>query len=291
MNAQPIAVSPEPVRSLVHAGLRVELTAGRRGRPLRFGERVARSLAATTEAPTLATVHLALFEQLAAVVHDPEAPMLEIDWDAREGVARGTGGLLRFREVITGTFAASYHYDGTRSSDSILRSLRDSLVPLAGGVFVHASAVRVSTEAGDVAVLFTGRSGAGKSTAARQSEAPLFAADRVALYARSGRVWAWRLPQGSEASGFVREGEPTVLPVAAVLDVRQSSASRIAPLGASEALLALRASVQSPRGADESGVLARCDEITRHCFVGSVQTVLGEKVRLEHVLTGARLGE
>lgn len=288
--AAPLNSALAPVRSFAHAGLRFELTTGGGVGPLRMSERLARSLELTPRAPTLATVHLALYAQRRPLRLETARSMVEIAADGKSGTSRLGGGVLHFRELVRGTIAATLLQGPDAGDlDGALRSVRDSILPLSGGLLVHAAAVRVDSSAGPGAVLFVGRSGAGKSTAARLSGQPLFAADRVVLHSAESRVWAWRLPIGSPESGVVAAGEPVALPVLAILGVRQSSnGARTERLGRRRALMTLRAAVQAPAGHDELELLASCEAIASLAHVAEVHTQLGAPVELAPVLDAER---
>jgi hypothetical protein len=125
---------------------------------------------------------------------------------------------------------------------ALLLLLASTLVELASGLYVHATALEIAGEA----VLLLGPSGAGKSTAAKLLEnATCFAEDRVTLIhePNQDRWWVWALPGGTPSG--LGHSVAAALPLAAFLRVRQSdAASSVEHVGAGRSAFLLREAVE-----------------------------------------------
>ena len=131
----------------------------------------------------------------------------------------------------------------------MLNTLVTSIVELAGGLCLHATAVAHAAGA----VLLLGPSGAGKSTAAELlgEGVSCLSNDRVTLVpdpTQSGKYWVWSLPVG-KAPALPRSPEVS-MPLAALVRVLQASAPSIAPLRGIEAMLQIRQAAEVSRGSE-----------------------------------------
>jgi hypothetical protein len=168
------------------------------------------------------------------------------------------------------------------SLEALLTGVAAALSYRRGGAVLHAAGVEL--EGGVVA--FIGPSGAGKSTAARQlASARLFAVDRMALEPRGAGWLACSLPGGtSEPHDGVRSTE-LVLPLCAVLRVRQSPrGAEVVAVSRGKALALLRAAVfQGTRDpADEARLLESLESLASSVPLGELHFGLGSE--LEPVL-------
>jgi hypothetical protein len=163
---------------------------------------------------------------------------------------------------------------GSEGMLALLRGVSAAILHREGGFVLHTAAVELDGQA----VLFVGPSGAGKSTAVRLTRGGrCFAYDHAAVVPGPHGWLAWGLPGGSAVDAPMADG--VVYPVAAVLRVRKADAglTRISELSGTEALFALRESVEwaddSP-GAEDV-YLRAVTELSSTITVGSIATVLG----------------
>lgn len=128
------------------------------------------------------------------------------------------------------------HFAGVRHEyalDSLLRVLLSWLLLPREGFLLHASTVERNSRA----YVFTGRSGAGKSTVASLSPPGSVLTDEISLLRREGGVWrAYGTPFWGE---FRAAGSNRSAPVAAIFTLVKSAENKVRPLSAREALRVL----------------------------------------------------
>jgi len=157
---------------------------------------------------------------------------------------------------------------------ALLRAVSAAVVQREGGLVLHAAGAEIEGRA----LLFVGPSGAGKSTALRQTErARCFAYDHVALLPGANGWMAWGLPGGTTARA--PEASEIAFPLAAIARVRKASGiePKLTALRASEALFAVRESVECADDSpgSEEAYLRAVTELCSNTQVHAIDTVLG----------------
>ena len=140
-------------------------------------------------------------------------------------------GLADFEYEFEGAalraISSGIRFDGVRNEfalDSLLRILLSWQLLGHHGFLLHAATVIRSGKA----YIFTGRSGAGKSTVASLSPAGSVLTDEISLLRRENGVWhAYGTPFWGE---FRAAGSNTSAPVAGIFRLLQASENRVAPL-------------------------------------------------------------
>jgi hypothetical protein len=131
---------------------------------------------------------------------------------------------------------AAAHFRGVRHEyalDSLIRVLLSVLLLPRRGFLLHAATVVREGRA----YVFTGRSGAGKSTVASLSPPGSVLTDEISLLRFSGGAWhAYGTPFWGE---FRADGSNRRVPLAGIYSLVQAPEDRVEPLAAREALRAL----------------------------------------------------
>lgn len=203
----------------------------------------------------------------------------EIHWDWRGECAqvRTARARLDLHRLAPGHYAASARTaPNTNGLSGMVTAVTGTIVHREGGLVLHAAGVVL----GGRAVLFIGPSGAGKTTAANQSDgASWLARDRAAILPGAGGWTAWgmaggdtiRLPQSARRS----------YPLAGVLRVRRGDGERpIRDLTGAEALSVVRESVQSAGGSreEEDRRFEAMARLLAEARVGEIRTELRKPV-------------
>jgi hypothetical protein len=228
------------------------------------------------------SAHPVIADVLCAVTVDPalfadSEPYghLEVERTGEEElVLRAPRVVASLRKVGPARYACSVRIAPHPGAFSELtRSVSAAIVQAEGGVIVHAAGIALDGRA----VVFTGPSGTGKSTAATLTEgAAMFAYDHVALVAHEGRVLAYGLPGGRAAR--MAQTDDVVLPLACVLRIQRGEGTPHGQLlHGARALFTLREAVESSNDAlpDEQARLHSVSTLAAHVPIGVLHTVLG----------------
>ncbi len=261
-----------------------------------FGDRsvpwmVARALQGAESAVSIAHVSASLIRD---DTYRPPAALspYAVSWrwadDSAQLVTHWGRAAVRRTQPSTYAVAATVG-PGSEALGHVLSSLATLAVNQEGGLLLHAAAVELA----GAAVLFSGPSGAGKTTASNLvRDARMFAYDRVAIIPHSTGWHCVSVPFGHALDVELPESNATSLPLGALFRVFQGTGRpRIRPMGGAEALLWLRESVRrgSVDAADEERTLGTIELLWRTGRVAAITTVLGEPLDdLVHRFMGDR---
>ncbi|MDH5674439.1 MAG: hypothetical protein OEZ06_20095 [Myxococcales bacterium] len=219
------------------------------------------------DAPSLATLELDLERERenASEGESPEHRDAGITWQrGPERIdLRSRGLAAELKCSGEGRYLGRARVDaGQRTLTTVMNAAACALSYASGGLILHAAAI---TD-GQRAVALIGPSGAGKTTALRQSGAARFyALDRISVARRGGRVWAWPLAGGEEVDRQqYREG---VLELATLVRVGRAQQPRVERATGPAAMLLIRESTHAPQqrgleGEDEANLLERAFELS-----------------------------
>jgi hypothetical protein len=196
-------------------------------------------------------------------------------WQERgAGVSVCTAELaLELRARGVGEFEVDARIASERCIAQLMVLLAASVIELAGGLCLHATAV----EWDGAALLLLGPSGAGKTTASQLlGDVRCLANDRVAVWETPAGFGVWALPGGSPP--LLARSPYAALPVAAFLRVLQApERCSLRRLRMGEAALYLREAIEVGVGSGflEGERLERVSAFACAAVGGSVSTVLG----------------
>jgi hypothetical protein len=167
----------------------------------------------------------------------PRAPGLKVVLDAsRTALPEPASFVYALDDAVLRLGPTAAHFQGVRHEyalDSLLRILLSVLLLPRRGFLLHAATVIREGKA----YVFTGRSGAGKSTVARLSPPGSVLTDEISLLQSTGGAWqAYGTPFWGE---FRAEGANCWAPVAGIFSLVQDREDRLEPLGMKEGLRAL----------------------------------------------------
>ena len=123
---------------------------------------------------------------------------------------------------------------------AMLRTAVVSMLPLHGGIPLHAAGLGI----GEEAVVLFGESGAGKSTVAAMSQLPVLSDEIVAITINDGRAVARTTGFGDEVYAAAPVG--VAKPVAALVELAKADRFAVTPLAHAEALRSLLKVILSP---------------------------------------------
>jgi hypothetical protein len=164
------------------------------------------------------------------------------------------------------------------SIDSVLRIVHTLALAPEGGCLLHAASV----VRGGRAHVFTGPSGAGKTTLARLAPPDArVLTDEVSYLRRdcAGHYVAYGTPFAGE---LARAGENVSAPLAAIYLLRHASANRLSPVAPAEAARAILANVL---------FFAEDAALVRAVFAGALELAAGVAVHRLEFAPDARVGE
>ena len=163
------------------------------------------------------------------------------------------------------------------SLDSVLRILHTVLLAEQGGMLMHASSVIL----GGRAYLFTGVSGAGKTTISRlaPANAHLLTDEMSFIRLEDGEYFAYGTPFAGE---LATPGENLRAPLAGIFLLAQGPDNRIAPLTASEAVRGVMANIL---------YFAKDDTLTTKVFDNAIALAARVPVRRLTFFPDARVWE
>lgn len=163
----------------------------------------------------------------------------------REFSYEWSGASLRLEDAAA-QFRGVRHEFGL---DSLIRILLSTILVPRRGFLLHAATIL----RGDKTYVFTGCSGAGKSTIASLSPPGSVLTDEISLLRRTGDEWqAYGTPFWGE---FRAEGKNTHAPVAGIYVIHQATEDRIEHISSREAVRAMLPNVM---------YFSRNPEMTRH---------------------------
>lgn len=196
---------------------------------------------------------------------------------------------LAIRRTSPRKYAIAARIGGSDALPRLLLLMATTVIELAGGASLHATAVEHEGRA----VLLLGPSGAGKTTAAQLlGDVACLANDRVnvvSLCGDSSSLWVWALPGGSPPS--LPRSAHVALPLAAMLRIKQAQEPRVSALRSAEAVLFVREAIEVSVNSDqfEAQRLAAASELALAAVSGMAHVALARSWRahLEDFLESA----
>jgi hypothetical protein len=271
--------SAAPFAAFVFAGLHFEVALAS-GVVWPWPRFFARHMLAAGSAPTLA--HVVCSVQLDPTL-EAQASRDVAHWERRHAddalLVRSGRVELEIRCAPALHYQVQAKLGSTRDLAACLMLVAASVVELAGGLCLHATAVEWAGQA----VLLLGPSGTGKTTAAQQLEpVRCLAYDRVTVIpnaAADGGYEIWALPIGT--APMLPLCEAVSLPLAALLRVVQARVPRLTRLRGAEATLVVREAVEVGVGSGffEDARLAAVCGLALAANSGRAELVLGQNWR------------
>ncbi|MGE0785046.1 MAG: hypothetical protein AB7S26_05105 [Sandaracinaceae bacterium] len=280
----PLLDSAVPAR-FVYGGVAVEMLRSR-DEGFEFGPELEKLASVDPGATVAGSVHVTATCIPEEQVGDARA--IDWRWDGVGCELRAGPTRAQVRQLSERRFAATAVSPPTPwGMDSLLGGLSSLVINRAGGLILHASAVSLGSEA----VLFIGRSGAGKTTAANQClGARSIAHDRAVAFPRGDRWWAAGL-RGGEACDLPPE-PCSSLSLGAVFIVVADRRVRVERLETTTAVLRLRESAFALNAHEEQRfVLERVAALVATNRVFALHTALGVNlapVIAQHLSSGGQ---
>jgi hypothetical protein len=190
---------------------------------------------------------------------------------------------LAIRRTSSRHFAITAHIASSAALPRLLLLLATTVIELAGGASLHATAVEHEGRA----VLLLGPSGAGKTTAAQLlGDVTCLANDRVNVVLSRQKddapaLWVWALPGGSPPT--LPRSAHVALPLSAMLRIKQAQVPRVSALRSAEAVLFVREAIEVSVNSEhhEAQRLAAASELAMTAASGMAHVALAQSWRAD----------